>query len=713
MSGQPSKQEHRWSIRKKGKHIFNMCERVLLYSGALLALMVSASSLALANPEGGAVVAGSADITNTPTELQINQSSDRALIEWNSFSIAAGETTHFIQPSASSITLNRVVNSAQLSTINGNLLANGHILVINPNGVLIGPHGNVDVAGFIASTANISNDSFMNSRSTFNFDQSGSANAIIENQGRITVGDAGLGLLVGPTVRNSGVIVGNMARIQLGAADTFGVDLYGDGLIQLAVIPSSGARKLLSENTGSLVADGGQVLMTAAAANSVVESVINTAGLVEAHGLVNRNGEIILTGAGATVNVAGTVDASGVNGGTIKIGGDYQGGGTLPHAANVNIVDTAAIKADAEDNGDGGTIVAWSDVATNARGSFSAQGGENGGNGGLIETSSKGVLDIESAIANTSAANGVMGDWLLDPANLIVSNSTNNITTTGSTNYAPDGTVTTSNIKASTVEKALKTTNVTITTGGDSHSGNGDITVANSIAPSSGSGSLTLTSVNDIFINASISLHGSGAFTANAARDVSIGSSGSVSSSTIKLEAGRNFLNASGSGALTGSWLIYSTTPSADTFDSLDSGNTAVWNTAGGAAVSASGNRYVFSYQPTITFTSGNLSKTYGDAVSLTSDYAVSGLQAGVSGAFLADSNSTAFSGTPTLTSVGAAASADVSGSPYSITVAHGTDTGLNGYAVAYNSSGLLTVNKAALTVTADNQSRVYGDANP
>ena len=189
----------------------------------------------------------------------------------------------------------------------------------------------------------------------------------------------------------------------------------------------------------------------------------------------------------------------------------------------------------------------------------------------------------------------------------------------------------------------------------------------------------------------------------------------------VVLAAGRNFINNAGSGAIsltgTGSpaWQVYSTSSGANTFGGLDSGNTAVWNTTYGQTVSQTGKRYIFSYQPTATIASVNDSKTYGtDATSAVAlDYTVSGLQAAVSGAYLADTAATAFSGTPVVTSTGSAATATVAGGPYAITVAAGTTSALNGYALAYNSTGLLTVNARSLTITADAKSMTYGGSVP
>lgn len=423
-----SKQEFRWSIRKKGKHILNMCQ--CLVFAIALSTVLSATE-AEANPTGGNVVAGAASISSAGQTLTVNQATSRAVIEWGNFDIAAGETTKFIQPSTSAIAINRVVNSSQITSINGNLVANGKVLVLNPNGVLIGPQGNIDVAGFIASSADVDTNSFMSGASTLNFNKAGRADAVVENQGRITIDDQGLGLLVAPTSRNSGVIEGNLARIQIGAGDTFGVDLYGDGLLHLAVEDSDATRELKAENTGTIVANASRVLMTAAAANDVVTSVINHTGVIEAKRLVAKGGEVILTGAGATVQVSGKIDASGkTGGGNIKIGGDYQGQGSLAKADNTHVTAEAVLKADAIENGDGGQIIVWAEKIGEAVGTFSVQGGVNGGNGGLVETSSLGDLFVGGAVVNALAPQGQAGWWLLDPTTI-------NIVTSGGVSYNP------------------------------------------------------------------------------------------------------------------------------------------------------------------------------------------------------------------------------------------------------------------------------------
>ena len=191
------------------------------------------------------------------------------------------------------------------------------------------------------------------------------------------------------------------------------------------------------------------------------------------------------------------------------------------------------------------------------------------------------------------------------------------------------------------------------------------------------------------------------------------------SGDAIVLSAAGAFDNEVGASALslkgTSRWLIYSNNPANDVFGGLDSANTAIWNTTYNPPnlenVTQMGDRYLFAYQPTLTFTSTSLSKTYGvdDTAAVASAYTVSGLQAGVAGAFLGDTLANVYSGAPTLTSSGSAVPANVAGSPYTINIAQGSVSSLDNYALAFVSSGQLTVDPATLTITANDQSKTYG----
>ncbi len=271
-------------------------------------------------------------------------------------------------------------------------------------------------------------------------------------------------------------------------------------------------------------------------------------------------------------------------------------------------------------------------------------------------------------------------------------------------------------------------TATTVVASGATLSGTGVLTAA-SLADS-GVGAISLTGNNAV---GAVSTTGAGSFRFNDDQSLSLSSmnatgpiavtttlgsganitlssgaalSSSASGDAIVLAAAGAFINNAGSAVLSaanGRWVVYSAAPGADAFGGLNSGNTAVWDANYGGTISQSGDRYVFAFQPTVTFTSSNASKIYGtdDTAAVAADYTVSALQPGVTGAFLGDSAATAFSGAPVVTSAGSAATATVTGGSYPITVAMGSLAGLNGYAVAVASPGNLTVTPASLTITA------------
>ena len=123
---------------------------------------------------------------------------------------------------------------------------------------------------------------------------------------------------------------------------------------------------------------------------------------------------------GDEINVAGaTIDASGTSGGDVRIGGDVQGGGDL-QTADVTFVDAdSVIRADAEEQGDGGDVVVWADGRTGFFGEISARGGDEGGDGGFVEVSGLEGLAAYGAI-DVSAPNGQAGSVLFDPRDITI-----------------------------------------------------------------------------------------------------------------------------------------------------------------------------------------------------------------------------------------------------------------------------------------------------
>ncbi|WP_175426438.1 MBG domain-containing protein [Azospirillum brasilense] len=210
-------------------------------------------------------------------------------------------------------------------------------------------------------------------------------------------------------------------------------------------------------------------------------------------------------------------------------------------------------------------------------------------------------------------------------------------------------------------------------------------------------------------------LTATGTVSVGTAGNLTIGATGTVSGTAVTLSATGAFVNNRGSDAVTATsdrWLIYSANSVGNTFGGLDSGNTAVWNTSAGATVGAAGNRYVFAEQPLVTVTTVNAGKTYGDdgTTSAGASYTITGLSPGVTGAYLADTAAAVLSGAPSVSSSGSAATAGAG--DYGYTLGLGTLAASGGYAISLSNTGLFTVTPRSLTVTADAQSRTYGDAN-
>ncbi|MFL4981716.1 MAG: filamentous hemagglutinin N-terminal domain-containing protein, partial [Xanthobacteraceae bacterium] len=182
---------------------------------ATTALLPLGIGFAVAGPTGGVVVGGEATIRDQGSRnVTIDQWSHRAIINWYTFNIGAGESTRFNQPDSSSVVLNRVTGGVGPSEIFGTVTANGRVFVINRDGILFGPNAVVDTAGFLATTSDIKNDDFMAGR--YNFSIPGRSDASIVNMGTITAATGGFAGLVAPGVRNSGTITANLGTVVLG-----------------------------------------------------------------------------------------------------------------------------------------------------------------------------------------------------------------------------------------------------------------------------------------------------------------------------------------------------------------------------------------------------------------------------------------------------------------------------------------------------------------
>ena len=483
------------------RSLFASTKTVLVFSLGVGLFFISLPWALAELPTGAAVRAGNVNITPlTSTQLQVNQSSSKAIIDWQGFSISRGNTVQFVHANASDITLNRVTGKG-ISAIDGSLLANGQVWLINQNGVLIGASGQINSTGFLATTRNLADADFLAGR--YQFTDSAQPGSAIINQGSLKTGNGGYVVLAGEKISNEGLIQADLGSVVLGGAKTFVLDLNGDKLLSFAItspvaqLPADGAA--IVNNTGTLQADGGRVLISASTAANVIGSVINTSGLIQANGVSRINGEVVLEVAGfGGLSNSGAITANGVggDGGVVRL----QSGGSIQMSGSISA------NADASGTSNGGKIVIIADLnnpltSTTLSGTLSAQAGNLGGNGGFIETSGSRVTIEPTTRVNTSAPNGLTGTWLIDPTDLTIQSGS--------------GLQTTSSIGADTLANALATNNVTLTTSSTSATG----TTTSSIATSPQDGDihvnapvswasvnkLTLSAHGDININADIS----------------------------------------------------------------------------------------------------------------------------------------------------------------------------------------------------------------
>ena len=304
--------------------------RVTLF-GASSALALALGSTAHALPTGGAVAAGSARLSSGANALTVNQSSQNAILNWQSFNIGRNETVQFVQPNSASVALNRVLG-VDPSSILGGLTANGKVFLVNPNGIVFGQGAQVNVGGLVASTLNISDASFMAGRYSF----SGLGGGAVLNHGSINA-KGGYVALLGGSVTNQGLITANLGSVALAAGTAITLDVAGDGLLNITI--DRGAVNALVQNGGMIRANGGRVVLTAQAAGQLLKTVVNNTGVIEAQTIGSRNGVISLLGdmQSGTVNVGGVLDASAPHGG--------NGGSIETSAASVNIANDAKISS--------------------------------------------------------------------------------------------------------------------------------------------------------------------------------------------------------------------------------------------------------------------------------------------------------------------------------------------------------------------------------
>ncbi len=391
-------------------------------------------TLGWAGPDNPQVVRGSANFQRLGNLTTITVT-DNAIINYRQFNIAGPETVRFIQPGVDARVLNRITGGMP-TRIDGTLLANGRVYLVNPSGVIFGKNSTVNVGTLIAAAGNLSDRDFLGGVTRFT-NMSGE----VRNEGAIRAGEV---VLAGNSVVNLGSIVAPEGMVALVAGDE--VFLGREGSKMYARIPSTprvapatgGVR-----NEGTIDAEGGRAVLAAGDMFSLAlgtgssiraESVqiqgggaaaVSVSGSIDASSSLpgTRGGEIEITGARVGLYDA-QINASGpAGGGEVLVGGDYLGKGDTPTASAVFVDAGSVIRADALHAGDGGKVIVFAEETARIYGTLAARGGPQSGDGGLIETSGKGFLDVAGS-PDASAPNGQGGWWVIDPFNITIINAT-------------------------------------------------------------------------------------------------------------------------------------------------------------------------------------------------------------------------------------------------------------------------------------------------
>ncbi|MFA5096833.1 MAG: filamentous hemagglutinin N-terminal domain-containing protein, partial [Candidatus Omnitrophota bacterium] len=345
-------------------------KRILLIAFLVFGFRVDA----FANPQGESVVSGAATFDRSAANtLTVNTTSNNTIINYNSFSIAANETTRINQPSAGSAVLNRVVG-VDPSSIQGNLSSNGKLFLVNPNGIVFGPGSKVDAPAIVASTLDIANEDFLNGN--YKFFKNG-ANSYIINQGRLASRPGGYIALLSQSVKNEGLILADLGTVALAAGEK--VTLALDSRSQISVVVDDAVKsevlgpdgeKIVSaiDNSGTIQANGGKVILTAKVLNNVFDYAVNNSGLIQAGSLQEHDGVIELVADGAAVANTGLMTANTIN---IEVSNaDFVNKGSLISNLVSGLTNTGNISVLADNIMQAGTVAADSEVTVRAAGAI-------------------------------------------------------------------------------------------------------------------------------------------------------------------------------------------------------------------------------------------------------------------------------------------------------------------------------------------------------
>ncbi len=390
----------------------------------LLALSIVFLNAALqANPVGPVVTQGQATFDAAGNRLTVTNTPG-TVINWQTFNIPAGNTTHFQQQGANSSVLNRVVTNDP-SKIFGTLSSNGRVILVNQSGIVVGAGAVVDTAGFIASTLNMSEADRLLNKGRF----SGSGGSIqIDGVLRSSNGDI---VLIAPQIHvgtqalvkadNGVVTLAAGQQVMLTGRGLEGITLElqapTDKVVNLGRLEGDAVGIFASQlkHSGAIVArnavlEGGRVVLQAIDDALLADGTVDASGTGTAStgGRVTMEGQTV-TLANASIRASGTVQ-----GGTVLVGGGWNGKDASVTHSQATTVDAASrIDVSGQGTGSAGTVVVWSDGHTRYAGQIDARGGPLGGDGGQVQVSGKAQLEFTGRV-RVDAPNGKSGSVLRD-----------------------------------------------------------------------------------------------------------------------------------------------------------------------------------------------------------------------------------------------------------------------------------------------------------
>jgi filamentous hemagglutinin family protein len=303
---------------------------------------VSAEPTFNALPNGIHDTVGISSVNVTGSTMNVNADASRSIANWQTFNVGSNATVNFNLPSSSSAILNRVTGGS-VSEIFGKVNSNGQVFITNPSGILFGSSSQVNVGSLTASTLNINDQDFSNSKYIFSTSPASLTGGAVINLGNINA--TGSINLLGSAVHNQGNLLAPNINLAVGEKITLNI---ADGITSQVQIDEALKQKVdgvneAIKNTGNI--QGNNIHLQAQLEAALYDTLVNNEGVIKATGVNNsNNGSIELVGhtndkQGVVLNSGkleadnvlvvgdktGLLDGSEITGREILIGGDYQG----------------------------------------------------------------------------------------------------------------------------------------------------------------------------------------------------------------------------------------------------------------------------------------------------------------------------------------------------------------------------------------------------